>query len=423
MWTATRELSVFAPIADRPTLERRLAAIEAAIAKDVLSTEDFSPALVPDVHFMRFVIIPDAELGDLLAWEVNYDGELEAWLAIAAEVPGLDRIFECCAGYPGTRRRDDWMAWMLEHRIPAAAFYCAYPGVPRTEIVNDLAVRQRLRELADAHRTELEDVPPHEIQRRLYEGVAADPRLQTSVILEEDVRWFLSRALALVVAVIVFPVLLAIVLVWWLWALLAAERHDAGAPEPQHAVHTAAELAALEDKIRQNQLTHVVDIKPGGFRAFTLWTVLHVIGALAGVVYIQGHLGGITSIHFARWVIVRDRRAVPRAQRRDRLVFFSNYDGSWESYLGEFIDRAAMGLTAIWSNTEGFPRTKLLMFQGATDEERFKQWTRDHQLVTQIWWSGVRESTVQNLRDDVWLRRRLAQALPDDERATWLRRL
>jgi hypothetical protein len=423
MWTATRELSVFAPIADRQTLELRLAAIDAALDKGVASTEPFSPAAMPDVHFMRFVIIPDAEFGDLLAWEVNYDGELEAWLALAADVPGIDRIFECCTGYPGTSRREDWMTWMLEHRIAAAAFYCAYPGVPRQEIVNDLKVRARLRELADAHRAAYEALPPHEIQRRLYEGVAADPRLKSSVILEEDVRWFLSRLLALLAAAIVLPFLLAIIVFWWLWALLSAEHNDAVAPEPKHAVHTAAELAALEDKIRQNQLTHVVDIKPGIFRAFTIWTVLHVIGALASVVYIDGHLGGITSIHFARWVIVRDRRDVPRAQRRDRLVFFSNYDGSWESYLGEFIDRAAMGLTAIWSSTKDFPKTKFLMFQGATDEERFKQWTRDHQLVTQMWWSGVRESTVQNLRDNIYLRRRLAQALPDDERAEWLRRL
>ncbi|HEY6036978.1 MAG TPA: hypothetical protein VIV58_22015 [Kofleriaceae bacterium] len=423
MWTATRELSVFAPIADRSTLELRLAAINDALAKDVASTEPFSPEAVPDVHFMRFVIIPDEELGDLLAWEVNYDGELEPWLARVAEVPGIDRIFGCCVGYPGTHRRDDWIVWMLEHRHRAAAFYCAYPGVPREEIVNDLAVRKRLRELADAHRPELAALPPHEIQRRLYEGVAADPRLHSNVILDEDLRWFFSRLLALILAVVIFPFLLAIVIVWWFWALLRAERDDEVAPPPKHAVHTAAELAALEDKIRQNQLTHVVDIKPGIFRAFTVRTVLFVIDKLARVVYVDGHLGGITSIHFARWVIVPDRRDVPRAQRRDRVVFFSNYDGSWESYLGEFIDRAAMGLTAIWSSTKDFPKTKLLMFAGATDEESFKQWTRDHQLVTQMWWSGVRESTVQNLRDNIWLRRRLAAALDDDERATWLRKL
>src|SRR3569623_293994 len=179
MWIATRELSVFAPIADRSTLELRLAAINDALAKDVASTEPFSPEAVPDVHFMRFVIIPDEQLGGLLA----------------------------------------------------------------------------------------------------------------------------------------------IVVVWWFWALLHAERDDEVAPPPKHAAHTAAELAALEDKIRQNQLTHVVDIKPGEFRAFTVRTVMFVINALAGVFYVDGHLGGITSIHFARWVIVTARRDVPRAQRRVRLEY------------------------------------------------------------------------------------------------------
>ena len=91
----------------------------------------------------------------------------------------------------------------------------------------------------------------------------------------------------------------------------------------------------------------------------------------------------------------------PDVARRHRLLFFSNYDGSWESYLGEFIDRAACGLTAVWSNTVGFPRTCRLLGAGARDEEAFKQWTRRHQILTQVWWSGVPDSTVQNIRDDV----------------------
>jgi hypothetical protein len=224
-----------------------------------------------------------------------------------------------------------------------------------------------------------------------------------------------------VAAVLLLPALLVIIVPWFV-ILRMRERTEAGT-SATGPVHARPEVRAIEDLIRQNQLTHVVDIKPGRFRMFTLWSVLHVIGVLASVFYVNGHLGGITSIHFARWVILRDRRSVPRALRRDRLVFFSNYDGSWESYLGEFIDRASTGLTAIWSNTEGFPRTKLLMFDGATDEEAFKQWTRDHQRETQVWWSGVPEATVQNVRDDLWLRRRLEQRLADKELAAWLRRV
>jgi hypothetical protein len=182
----------------------------------------------------------------------------------------------------------------------------------------------------------------------------------------------------------------------------------------------------LEDRGAQNQLTHVVDIKPGAFRLATLWLVLKAIDVIARVYSVRGNLGGITAIHFARWVILRDhrdRRARNGEPRRHRLLFFSNYDGSWESYLGEFIDRAAYGLTAVWSNTRGFPATEHLACAGARDEEAFKQWAREHQIPTQVWWTGAPDSTVRNIRDDIWIRRRLDRGLSDDEVATWLRRL
>ena len=244
--------------------------------------------------------------------------------------------------------------------------------------------------------------------------------MKTFAIADEVWRWRFDQLLAVLAAIAILPFLVVFVLLFWLPVLLVRERSD-GIGVIYKPVHDNG-LAEEEDKIRQNQLTHVVDIKAGAFRMFTVWAVINVIGVLALKFYVNGHLGGITSIHFARWVIVRDRRDVPRARRRDRVVFFSNYDGSWESYLGEFIDRAATGLSAIWSNTRGFPRTTMLMFAGAKDEERFKQWTRDHQLVTQVWWSGVPDSTVQNIRDDIWLRRRL-ENLNEKELTSWLRRV
>ena len=41
------------------------------------------------------------------------------------------------------------------------------------------------------------------------------------------------------------------------------------------------------------------------------------------------------------------------------MFFSSNYDGSLESYMNDFIDKAAWGLNAIFSNGDGFPRTSL----------------------------------------------------------------
>jgi hypothetical protein len=135
---------------------------------------------------------------------------------------------------------------------------------------------------------------------------------------------------------------------------------------------------------------------------------------LAREFFTRGSLGGISSIHFARWVLIDEGR---------RLLFFSNYDGSWESYLGDFIDKAALGLTSIWSNTEEFPKTKFLLFKGARDEERFKAWTRAHQIPTQLWYSAYPDLTVQNILASRKICAELRRGLKKDrEIDRWLRR-
>jgi hypothetical protein len=176
----------------------------------------------------------------------------------------------------------------------------------------------------------------------------------------------------------------------------------------------AAALMAREDLQIQNQLTHLVPLKPGTLRAVSTRVVLGAIDFLAHEFFTRGNLGGISSIHFARWVLVDNGQ---------RLLFFSNYDGSWESYLGDFIDKASLGLTSVWSNTEDFPKAFFLLFKGATDEERFKAWTRAHQVPTQTWYSAYPELTVRNILNN----RKIAAELrrrPTRKRAVqhWLQR-
>jgi len=61
--------------------------------------------------------------------------------------------------------------------------------------------------------------------------------------------------------------------------------------------------------------------------------------------------------------------------------------------------------------------------EGARDEEGFKRWTREHQMPTQVWWTGISGSTVQNVRDDLWIRRCIERPLDEEETRAWLRRL
>jgi hypothetical protein len=421
MTTATQALTVLAEIdpARRSELDQTLRAIAADLDANLI----FRPCDLPATHFMRFVLVTDEprhELPVLLAWEVNHDGEAGEFLArVARTVPSIDRVFEHCQGYPiaGTADVEGWVSWMLDHSHRAAAFYTGYRGVPRTQVVNDAAVHEAIRDIVDAERMELARFPAPEIRRRIAEHVhARHPELDISA--QDDDSFALQWVLAAIGGLVLLPIVLVIIVPW----LIALRHHETTDPAPTYhrPVHDDHLMQVAEDRVTQNQLTHLVDIKPGWFRLFTVWAVLSVIDAAARVYFVHGALGGITSIHFARWVILRDRRPVPRARKRHRLLFFSNYDGSWESYLGEFIDRAASGLTAVWSNTVDFPRSQFLIGAGARDEEAFKQWTRDHQIETQVWWSGVPTSTVQNVRDDIAIRRRLLRPLPDDEATQWL---
>jgi hypothetical protein len=426
MREATQALTVLAELLPGPTPRALLDHRLAEIAADLEHNPIFRPGELPDTHFMRFVIIDDprGELPSLLAWEANHDGLAADYLAaVARAAPSIEPVFACCVDYPtgGVGDVDGWVAWMIARAYPAGAFYTGYRGVPRSTVVNDRRVHDAIREVLDREdRAVLCSLSRNEIQRRICEQVAArHPELELSAGGDDEARWLLGKLLALLGALVLLPVIVALALPWYL-VLRRKETTDIASAYAR-PVEVDPAVRDAEDQVTQNQLTHVVDIKPGAFRLATLWIVLKAIDVVARVYAVRGDLGGITAIHFARWVILRDRRAgVPR---RHRLLFFSNYDGSWESYLGEFIDRAAYGLTAVWSNTRGFPATEHLVFAGARDEESFKQWTREHQIATQVWWTGAADSTVQNIRDDIWIRRRLDCGLSDDEIATWLRKL
>ena len=154
-----------------------------------------------------------------------------------------------------------------------------------------------------------------------------------------------------------------------------------------------------------------MEIKPGWFRLLTLKLVLTAIAYLAKTFFNKGKLGGISSIHYARWIIIDNGK---------RLLFFSNFDGSWESYLGDFVDKAAEGLTGIWSNSLHFPSTRFLLWKGARDEQRFKSWARSKQITTNVWYSAYPKLTVTNIANNRQIHDGLTHDLNESETKEWL---
>ncbi|TIV46511.1 MAG: cytochrome, partial [Mesorhizobium sp.] len=148
-------------------------------------------------------------------------------------------------------------------------------------------------------------------------------------------------------------------------------------------------ILAHEDHTAQNNLTAISTMKAGILRRLALRLSFYLISISAQKVFRPGFLATINTIHFARWVLLPGT---------NRLMFFSNYGGSWESYLEDFIAKASAGLTGVWSNTDGYPRTRWLFLDGARDGDRFKRWARRQQVPTLFWYTAYPNHNTTRIR-------------------------
>lgn len=190
----------------------------------------------------------------------------------------------------------------------------------------------------------------------------------------------------------------------------SADVPDTRAPELEHM----AEIARYENHegYAQNHVMAVGTLKPGLFRKVLHAASLFGIGRYLAAFFRPGFVVNFGTIHFARWW---------RLPGTDRVIFFSNYDGSWESYLEDFITRAFLGQTAAWSNWLGFPKTRYLIFDGARNGDAFKQWVRRQQVAAPFWYSRFPHLTTDEMRNNALIHHGLARASNDTEARDWLR--
>lgn len=167
----------------------------------------------------------------------------------------------------------------------------------------------------------------------------------------------------------------------------------------------------FEDDGDNNHMAIISVMKPGLLRKLTLKLAFWVIGKLAPLQFKPGFLADLGTIHFARWVLLPGT---------NKLLFFSNYGGSWESYLEDFITKAAGGLTSVWSNTYGYPRTENLFFKGAEDGDRFKRWARRQQRPSLFWYRAYPNMTTRLIRLNAAICHGLLSASSEDEASNWL---
>lgn len=375
-------------------------------------------AALPRLHFASLVVLDQKPYDPYLVFEHNFDGTFDEHLAAlyAVGADGLHRIYEHCEGYAATGPGDKAaiLGYLRAHVLRPQAAYVGATGRTAERINDEAALKDAIERFLDDNLAELADRPPAEIraeiQRFVTEGPdwawarEVPPRITTA---ERAARWARligAGLVALVLGVALLPLVMLYVVV-----LRIKESTDPTAIPPP-SKEQVDELLGREDRIVQNHMASISVVKPGAFRRWTLRAVLRATSLVGGVAY-HGRLSGLNTLHFAHWVMIDDGR---------RLLFLTNYDGSWENYLDDFIDRAARGLTGIWSNTKDFPRTRFLVLGGARDEPRFKAIARSTQAFTNVWYSAYPALTVQAIDESSSIREDLYTAL--DEKATrrWL---
>lgn len=377
---------------------------------------------VPGLHFSSLTLHRRAGGSYELIFELNVDGSIDEHLAglVKAVRPGLDAVFGHGQGWP-MGPAEAAVAYLRDHVIEAGAFHVGNTGRKVERILREedlyVEIQTHLDELRAAGALPTE---PAQVRDAVIAFVTDRPDLAWALadpgpnLTDDEIKHRKAdkfRFIATVIGAAVVLLPLTVIGAGW---FLVKERLDK--PDNQDAdPELVAWLEAMEDRTGcvQNHLTSIVAIKRGPVRHNVLRLVLRAINTLARVDFVNGTLGGISSIHFAHWSIIDEG---------ENLLFLSNFDGSWESYLDDFIELAHVGLTAVWSNGQGFPPTRFLITEGATHGLQFKQWARRSQKVTDVWYRAYPALGVTAIDNNSAVRAGLATT-PKEGTPAWLRRL
>ena len=381
------------------------------------------------LHFARILILDDQTIEDIQVYGIprvkyptylailgDFDGSFEAFIAEMVHVAsdGLRLIFSHCEGFtPG----HDLLAWVKAHSVSPAANYVNWVGRTAQQVSEEENLRQVLEEFIQSHSAELNALQPPQVRNSLKAFVARElqsGRLALTPPQRTPLGWKIRKILDLIgmpALLLILSPLLLIALPFILIRLRWSEHTD---PEivprinPQHA----SLLSSIEDQDVTNQFSAMGSVKPGLFRHLIMVFVLRAIDYTTTHVFNRGRLARVTSIQFARWVFL---------DKGKRVIFCSNYDGSLESYMDDFINKVFFGLNVVFSNGVGYPRTDWLLLHGARNEQAFKGYLRRHQMPTQVWYNASPGLTALNKRRNALIREGIERSnMTNAEIKEWL---
>lgn len=374
------------------------------------------------LHYARWFILREDSFRDKTAFRMperlvfssNFDGgEEEHITGLVTVFPEyFDELYECCEGYPepAERNTESRKNYLVRWRVDTTAFYVGAPGRSLKQIKQEDQLKEYIWNVINENT--LDGIPAVQIQKFIQQKVDANPEFEWSKkpAAVASINWAGMLIMSLIILI-----LLPVIIIWILVLHFFYERRDKNCELKRSQLDDdlVRRLEAYEDLFNQNQFTQVLVMKPGKVRLITVHALMLFARTLIKNFFVKGKLMGIPTIHFARWVLIDNNK---------HMMFFSNFDGSWQQYLGDFIDKSGWGLTGIFSNTVNFPKTNFLFTGGAYDEEHFLAWSRGTQILTQVWYSAYHHLSIKNIVNNTLIRNELRKNLSEKQAQLFLKR-
>jgi hypothetical protein len=354
-------------------------------------------------HFLRWVILNDDDNGPRLLLATNYDGDVKSYVDELVSIgPGMDRIWEKCEDYAGKSR---FLEFVGQNWYNTQAFYVGFPNETVAGIRRYATIREHLEQFLDLEEVaQLLDQPGVQpFLSLLSEASGRRTGWRTAEVLTAAVGAAIDRIRRSALLGVFLPTAYAFSQIGQTsdFVRVSAMRQDEGSSTRQ--TERRIDKVALDDGTVQNQMTTFTTIRPGRFPRLRL--ALVATSVLSQYGYLPGEFADVGTLHSFSWVLVDQGK---------RMLFLSNFDGSWQNYMGDFVNKLVWGLDGLYNNTFGYPAA------GMKDVIPFTQYILDHQIPPEVFYSAYPHQTVMNIVRDRRIVRALTANYDSHALATWL---
>jgi hypothetical protein len=147
------------------------------------------------------------------------------------------------------------------------------------------------------------------------------------------------------------------------------------------------------------EITHIVPFKPGGpielhgiRYADRCRIVLEAFARFEAEGFVLP-VRRFTGIHFARWALI---------DGDTRLLFTTNFDGTWDEYIRAFVRDIPWSLGLLWQNCENYPSDRKgpgnQIIPAAADYALFSKFVKRYQVESSLFYADYGELTVRDIR-------------------------